>query len=259
MLEQRLEKIRQHLYSHGTTEIQHLAKLTRSSLATVRRDLILLEQQGLVTRTHGGASLSQSKGPEIVFQNREHQALKEKRLIAEHARTHLEPGNTIFLDAGTTVLQLAKALRLKPMAQTVYTNGLAVAQELLNLPHITVHLLGGQIRPENLSCVGPHAEQLLEKLWFDQLYLGTSAIRLGRGLFTNDLLEASLNQKMLERSDQRILLADASKLQQSAAHFVAPFSKITHFISTASLSKAESLGLQKQAVQVEIIHLPHKR
>ncbi len=255
MLENRLTKIRQHLYANGPTSLQHLSELTGSSAATVRRDLIRLEEEGVVVRTYGGAALADEGVMETAFQARESQHLHAKRAIAEAAYKHLRPGSTIFLDAGTTVLQLARVLRLKPIPLTVITNGLAVAQEMLNLKETRVTLLGGQLRPENLSSVGPFAERILEECWFDQLFLGASAIHLERGIFTLDASEATLNRKMLEHATTRILMADATKFGQTAPYFVAPIQTVDHVISDTQLKDPSARKLTDLGVHLERVPL----
>lgn len=255
MLENRLAKIRQHLYANGPTSLQHLSQLTGASAATVRRDLIKLEEEGVVVRTYGGAALADEGVMETAFQARESQHLHAKRAIAEAAYKHLRPGSTVFLDAGTTVLQLARIMRLKPIPLTVITNGLAVAQEMLNLKDTRVTLLGGQLRPENLSSVGPFAERILEECWFDQLFLGASAIRLERGIFTLDASEATLNRKMLEHASLKILLADASKFGQTAPYFVAPIRAVDHVISDVRLKDPWARKLRDAGVHLECVQL----
>ena len=138
----------------------------------------------------------------------------------------LRPHTTIFLDAGTTVLQLARRLRVEPLPLTIFTNGLAVAQDLVNVEGLSVNLLGGQLRNENLSMVGPYAERLLGEFWFDQLYLGTSAVRGDAQMYTLNPAEASLNRAMIARTSQAVLLADASKFGSSAPYAVAPIAEI---------------------------------
>jgi DeoR/GlpR family transcriptional regulator of sugar metabolism len=233
MQSDRINKIQQHLYSNGFANVQDLAEATGASIVTIRRDLQHLEEVGVVTRTHGGARLADAAGPEVAFQSRVQEHLNAKRAIADAAYSLLNPHSTVFFDAGTTVLQLARRLRVEPMPLTVFTNGLAVAQELVNVESVQVNLLGGALRNENLSMVGPYAERLLHEFWFDQLYLGTSAVRDDAQMYTLHPAEASLNRAMITRTSQSILLADASKFGSSAPYSVAPLS-VAHTVITDS-------------------------
>jgi DeoR family fructose operon transcriptional repressor len=262
MLDTRLQSIQQLLYAQGPMSVQHIAKHTGASIATVRRDLGRLEAQGVVVRTHGGAKLAQASGVEVAFQAREHVEVIFKRAIAEAAYNHLQPGTTIFLDAGTTVLQLARVLRLRPLPLSVVTNGLAIAQELMGVNEVKLLMLGGQLRTENLSSVGMYAEEMLSRLWFDQLFLGTNAVHLEHGLTSFDMSEASINRKMLERASVRMVLVDASKFGRTAPHQVAPLNDVHHVISDTRLEVAwvkqlTSLGLTLERVSPKTTDTGH--
>ena len=234
--DERLSLICQHLYSHGESTIQAIADVTDASLATIRRDLLTLEADGTIHRTHGGARIAKSAGVEVAFDLRENQNLYAKRAIAEVAYERIVPGSTVFLDAGTTVLQLARRLRLDPLPLSVFTNCLNVAQVLMNTPGITIVLLGGQLRAENASMVGALAEAMIENLWFDQLFLGAGAIAPDACIYSLDASEAQLNQKMLARAGTTLLLADSSKFDQRLTYRVAPLSESLTVISDEQLS-----------------------
>jgi len=219
---ERLDAIRSHLYAHGFSTIQALADSVGASLATIRRDLQVLEREGSIDRVHGGARIAEGSSVEMAFQERAKRHLEAKRAIAAAAYKLLTPHASVFLDAGTTVLQLSRLIRVHPVPLRIFTNGLAVAQELLNVPELEVSVLGGKLRSENASFVGPQAEAMLESLWFDQLFLGASAIAPDGAIYSVDSAEASLNRRMLARAAQSFLLADSSKFGTMATYRVAP-------------------------------------
>ncbi|MDR3472973.1 MAG: DeoR/GlpR family DNA-binding transcription regulator [Devosia sp.] len=232
---ERLDAIRSHLYTHGFSSIQGLADAVGASLATIRRDLTALERQGAVDRVHGGARIAEGSSVEMAFQERAKRNLAAKRAIAASAYELLVPHATVFLDAGTTVLQLARLIRVNPLPLRIFTNGLAVAQEFLNIPNLEVALLGGQLRSENASTVGPQAEAMLETLWFDQLFLGVSAIGSDGAIYSVDAAEANLNRRMLTRAAQKFLLADSSKFGTMATYRVGPLTE-ARIVTDAGLS-----------------------
>ena len=123
------------------------------------------------------------------------------------------------------MLQLARLIRVNPLPLRIFTNGLAVAQELLDVPGLEVTLLGGQLRSENASTVGPQAEAMLESLWFDQLFLGVSAIGPDGAIYSVDSAEANLNKRMLTRAAQRFLLANSTKFGTMATYRVGPLTE----------------------------------
>ena len=244
--DERLSLISQHLYSHGESTIQTIAEVADASLATVRRDLLSLEADGIIHRTHGGARIAKNAGVEVAFDLRENQNLFAKRAIAEVAYEQIVPGSTIFLDAGTTVLQLARRLRLDPLPLSVFTNCLNVAQVLMNTPGIKIVLLGGQLRAENASMVGALAEAMIENLWFDQLFLGAGAIAPDACIYSLDASEAQLNQKMLARAGKTWLLVDSSKFDQRLTYRVAPLDNALTVISDEQLSASWWARLRDQ-------------
>jgi DeoR family fructose operon transcriptional repressor len=232
--------IRQHLYSHGLTSIQDLAALTGASLPTIRRDLQQLESEGRIQRVRGGATIAANTTLEVAFELREKQQLTAKRAIGDEAYKLLCPNTTIFLDAGTTVLQLARKLRLSPIPLTVFTNSLAIAQELMVVPGISVSLLGGRVRAENLSVVGPLAELMLDRLWFDQVFIGIGTIDGDENgtIYSVDLQEASLNARMMARATQTVALVDASKFGRIATYVVGSLKEVSHVITDSGLDEA---------------------
>ncbi len=248
----RTEVIRHHLYTCGTSTIEALVSATGASVATIRRDLVALERQGVVSRTHGGARIASAAHVEVGFATRERQNLAQKRGIAAVAYKLLRPRTAVFLDAGTTVLQLARHLRVSPMPLAVFTNGLLVARELMDVPKLRVALLGGQLRSENASLVGPAAEAMLDTLWFDQLFLGVSAIGDDGGIYSLDAAEASLNGRMLARSASAIVLADASKFGHRATYLVASLTAATAVISDRRLDTGHQRRLAEAGVTVSL-------
>lgn len=232
----RLQAIRSHLYANGPTSIGDLAAVIGSSLATVRRDLQALEEAGVIDRVHGGAQIARGTTIEIDFEMREQQNLAAKRAIAQAAYPLLLPHTAVFLDAGTTVLQVARRLRLDPPPITVFTNGLMVAQELFNLPKVKVFVLGGHLRNENASLIGPQAEAMLQTLWFDTLLLGVSAITTSGNICSIDGGEASLNQRMLARSTRRLILLDSAKFGTTATFTVGRIPEGSTVITDSGLS-----------------------
>lgn len=249
MLERRLKTIQEHLYARGVSSIEELVEVTRSSPATVRRDLAKLETDGVIERMHGGARLAEASNLEVAFGLRESEHLEVKRAIGRAAHALLIPGSTVLMDAGTTVLQLAKAIRLDPLPLTIITNGLALAQELVNVPRVDVILLGGKLRGDNLSSVGQYAERLLEEFWCDQLFLGATAVNDEANIATLDANEASINRKMLERAKESVLLVDSSKFGLSAPYRVTKLERVTQVITDEALEDKWAHRLGKLGVE----------
>lgn len=232
----RATAIRQHLFAKGYSSIAEIAAAVGASEPTVRRDLLTLEAEGQILRTHGGAQIAENSGVEVAFESREHINLPAKRAIAEAAYQMLRPETSVFLDAGTTVLQLARRLRLHPMPLRVFTNCLPVAQVLMPVAEIGVTLLGGSLRRQNASMVGPLAEAALEKLWFDQLFLGVGAVSDKGEISSQDEQEARLNALMLTRSKAPVIVADADKFGPQLTYGVAHLGAAMRVLTDARLT-----------------------
>jgi DeoR/GlpR family transcriptional regulator of sugar metabolism len=239
--------IRQHLFKNGYCSIAEIAQAVNASEPTVRRDLLLLEADGQIARTHGGAQIAQASQVEVEFESREQINLLSKRAIGEAAYQLLRPDTSVFLDAGTTVLQLARRLRLNPIPLRVFTNCLPVAHLLMPVPEIDVTLLGGSLRVQNASLVGMLAEASLDRLWFDQLFLGAGAISDSGGISSADEQEAHINAKMLTRAKASIILADSEKFGLQLTYGVAMLGAGMRIVTNDHLSpgwrdKLETIG-----------------
>ena len=233
--------IREHLFKHGLTPVQVLADEIGTSLATLRRDLAALEKSGVIERVHGAARIADGASVEVAFSQRETVHLAAKRSIASAAFEIIEPKSILFLDAGTTVLQLARLIKLSQMPVTVFTNGLMVAQELMAVPNVQVTILGGSARYENMSVVGPLAEAMLEGLWFDRLFLGASAIDDSLLMTSYDAQEARLNSAMASRAAHVCVVADSSKFGRRATYSVLPLRAPHQLITNAQVSADKAL------------------
>ncbi|MBL1421907.1 MAG: DeoR/GlpR transcriptional regulator [Alphaproteobacteria bacterium] len=252
MISNRQDMIRNYLFEKGQTPVQTLADVLGASLATVRRDLAEMEQAGSIERLHGSARIASGAQDEVAFDARESANLLAKRAIASEAAKNIIAGSTIFLDAGTTVLQLAKRIKLLGMPLTVFTNGVVVAQELAYIPEISVNLLGGRIRPENMSIVGPLAERMIDDLWFDQLFLGASAIADDGWLSSYDADEARLNACMTKRAQSVYILADGDKFSSRATYNVFCLSNAMKLITDVAPNQA--FGSFAQKADLDIIY-----
>lgn len=257
MKDDRLSAIRHYLFEKTSASIHEIAEAVGASLPTVRRDLLALETEGAVHRTHGGARIADSAGIEAAFEVREQTCIAAKRAIGLAAYADLSPDMSVFLDAGTTVLQVARRIRMNPLPLSVFTNCLAVAQVLTDIRGVQVTLLGGRLRSRNASVLGALAESMLERLWFDQLFLGASTVGDDGYTYTMDEDEARLNEKMITRAARTTVLADASKFGPRATYQVTRLDERLDLITDDGLAapwldKLAEAGCQTRVVSVEI-------
>jgi DeoR/GlpR family transcriptional regulator of sugar metabolism len=205
----RWDNLRSLIRDRGVIRIEDLCRELKVSPATVRRDLDQLEQSGAIRRVHGGAVSVESRLDEPVFAAKASLAAREKRGIAEAALALIEPGDTIYLDGGTTVLELARLLRERTNL-TVVTNSLQAAHELAGRGPRLI-LIGGELRRLSQTVVGPMTRLVLQELHLDKAFMGTIGFTLKEGLTTTDPGEAFTKEMVMSRSRQVFVLADSSK------------------------------------------------
>lgn len=171
---QRRARIVELVNRRGILSVEELSRQVGASLMTIRRDLTLLDGQGVLRRTHGGA-VALAAPRDVPFRRRERLELQAKAAIGRAAAALVQPGETILLDAGTTVLAMAHRLR-SVRNLTVVTNSVQVLAELWHRPEIRVVALGGLARHGSGSLTGPLAEKALEEIRVDRAFLGTTGI-----------------------------------------------------------------------------------
>jgi DeoR family transcriptional regulator of aga operon len=207
---ERLGVILEELSSGGSVSVSELGRRLGVSVATIRRDLGLLEDQRLLSRTHGGA-VAHGVVYELPLRYKTARHHEEKRRIALEAARRVPDGTGIGLTGGTTTTEVARAL-VDRQRLTVVTNALNIANELAVRPNIKLVSTGGLARSESYELVGPLAEQTLADLHVDTAFVGVDGISSDDGLTTHHEAEAHTNRALIERAGRVIVVADGSKL-----------------------------------------------
>ena len=197
---------------------------------TIRRDLQLLEQEGVLRRVHGGTISVASRGDLHPYSVREKQDLEANQRIGEAAASMIRERETVILDVGTTTLAVARALRGRRNL-TVITSSLHVANVLAKERGIRLMVTGGTVTPGDLSLVGDLAEDAFARLRFDTLVMGVAGVdaEVGCTEFSTD--DARVKRAALATVRRCIVVADSSKLG------VVTFARIFPSIRSVSLSQ----------------------
>jgi DeoR/GlpR family transcriptional regulator of sugar metabolism len=219
------------------------------SEATARRDLESLASQGRLQRVHGGAIALTQVPPESPILQRQNEQTDEKVRIGQAAAGLVQPGETVFLGSGTTVLQAARALRGR-RDLTVLTNSLLVVNALAGAEGITIICLGGMLRESEFSFIGHITEQALVEVRADKALIGTRAISLEHGLTHEYLPETMTDRAILKSGKEIIVLADHTKFGRAATVLLAPLESI-HTIVTDGQTPRDFL----EAVQSRGLHV----
>ncbi|MBB5060967.1 DeoR family transcriptional regulator of aga operon [Granulicella aggregans] len=254
----RATQILHFLLQKGKGSIDEMVRAVQSSPASVRRDLIKLEERGLINRTLGGAEIAGKMTHEpprfdAAFPLREGRFAEEKRKIALAAAEMVADGETIALSPGTTTTQIARCLRHREGIHIV-TSAVNIGIELSSAPNMRVTLTGGAIRsPGSFSMVGATAFDGLQRLFFDKLFLGACGIHPQHGLTVNESDESLILSEMVRRTKQVIAVADASKIGMTSSMQVCGWEKI-HTILTNDNADSEVIeAFIRQGVKVVMV------
>lgn len=247
---ERHSKILEQVKQAKTVTVAQLSKALDVSEVTIRKDLIKLENEGLLSRIHGGASITNFLPVERSFTEKQTERMEEKESIARQALLHVQPGDTLIIGAGTTTMELAKLLRQVPEL-TIVTNAVNVAMELNSHGNHHVILIGGEMRAKSFALVGAVAEDNLSKLSVSKCFIGVDGIHLQDGFSTLSLAEGKVNQVMMQRSRKVYVLADHTKFGESHLSRFAGLTEVDRIITDWVDPQTHAASLD-QGVQIEV-------
>jgi DeoR/GlpR family transcriptional regulator of sugar metabolism len=250
--ERRREQILAYLNTRDRTSVGELSQILDVSEVTVRKDLDVLESQGVLTRVHGGAIVSGRGRLELFFSAREHEHLEEKRRIAHAAAAFIQSGQRIFLDASTTALQVARLIKDREDL-VVVTNGIYTALELNFCAGITTIVVGGTMRHRSSSLVGSLNINSLQRLRVDIGVFGARGLTARDGLMESEISEAQLKQQMVSASGLVIGIVDSSKFGIVAFSAFALPHEIDRIITDAGAPALMVSELRERDITVTLV------
>jgi len=246
---ERQEHILQILAHQPRVTVGYLCELFGVSEATARRDLEALAEEGKVQRVHGGAVATRQAPPEPPVLVRSNLMLEEKNRIGVATAQLVESGDTVFLGSGSTVLEVAQALKSRDNL-TVITNSLLVCNTLAGSQGITLVNIGGIFRHSELSFIGHIAEQALVELRADKVIMGIHAIDIDQGLTNDYLPETMTDRAILRVGRQVIVVADHTKLGCVSTAFVAPVTAMQTLITSNGAAPDLIIELRERGIRV---------
>lgn len=249
---ERQSRIMDILDRKGEVQLQQLKDIFPDvSLMTIRRDLISLENEGRLIRTHGGAVGAKRaeifNGEEDAYARRAAENIEAKLQIASNAIPLVEKGRSIYLDAGSTVMCLAR--QLSDENYSIVTSGVNIALELLKKQNTSVVTLGGLVNRNTLSVSGPNALSVLDTINIDIAFMSASGFSLDSGLTVSNVYECELKRKVVGRSRKVILLADTQKVNKNMTFTYANLEDIDILVTEKQppediLKEAEKCGVE---------------
>ena len=190
---------------------------------------------------------------EFEEKEKEKRNTNEKKAIARMAYDYIEDGETIFLDAGSTTLELVRFVKKGNKRNiVVVTNAINLAVELIEAEDIELILIGGNVRHRILSCVGGITEKAIKGLFFDKLFLGTNSIDIEHGITTPNTYEAQVKQCMLKSAGEKVLLVDYSKFNTASLTKVAPVTGVDLIITDWNTNQVYVQDLRELGVEVMV-------
>lgn len=236
---ERKMRIVNYVRQHRLATVAALAREFSVHEATIRRDLMEIELEGLLKRTHGGVVAEHWTHDEPSFSERSTAQLEQKMRIGQKAASLVEDGEHIIIDSGTTTLHIARNL-IHRNNITVVTNDMNVAAELRDASGVRVILTGGELYPSSYMLNGMFTDHVLRSLHVEKAFIGIPAIHSQHGLMHPEAKLVPAKQGMIQAAREIIVAADDSKIGKLSLHTVAPNSSI-HTLITGVEAAEESI------------------
>ncbi len=222
--------ILKHLKDFDNISTEEIAKKVNASEITIRRDLLKLEEKGLLVRTRRGAIKNGVTENLFAYDDKINQKRDEKDYICQIASSFIKTGDIIFIDCGSTVSLLTHYIK-KIESLTVITNSLPIASELIHFNNIKLILIGGEIDNKRKAVYGYSAINNIAQYHANKAFIGADGISLSQGVTSYNERSASVTLKMAENSDEVFLLCDSSKIEKNSFVRFAPLSIISYVIT----------------------------
>lgn len=251
-LAERHQYIIKKLQKEQYINVVDLCSELKVSSVTIRKDLKLLEDKNLLFRIHGGATLSNPYTVDRSVNEKEQLQSNEKTSIGHAAALLVMENDSIIIASGTSVLAFARSIPMN-LSLTVITSALNVALELSRHPNTEVLQLGGMLRKNSTSVMGPYSEAILKDFFCSKLFLGVDGIDLEFGLTTTNVMEAHLNRQMISISQKIIVLTDSTKFGKIGFGKICNIDEIDHIITDKGVSEHVVKQLESNGVTVTIV------
>jgi len=257
-IEERRRTICELLQSHKVLTVERLGKLLGASSMTIRRDLDLLGNQGLVQRIHGGAAVRRSEADEPPYTIREREMQLEKQWIGLRAASLVGEREVILVDIGSTLLSLVRSLP-QEREITVVTHWLPAVLEMSRRAASKTIFLGGEVNFAELSTTGGYTEEMLENFHADKLFLGVAGVSPEFGLTDYNTGEIQVKRQMIKYAKKVIVLADHTKFGRVAPLKIANLNAVHQIITDDGIPEAVRRAVESLGVEVLVASRPGKR
>ena len=247
---ERRSKIEQIIIENKSVLVPELAKQFDVTTETIRSDLEKLEKQGVLVRTYGGATLVETKDADMEIHERDTVNFEGKQSIGKRAAEMINDGETIFLDASTSSLHVARNIKNKK-GITVITNAQKIVLELSECNDIRIISTGGMLHQKNMSYIGRIVEDTIRSTYFaNKVFFSCRGVTLTRGLMESTEAEAQIKKAMIDCSESAIFLCDKKKLGRLGVPVISSLSGIDCFITDIKLDEEWNKALEDNDVRL---------
>jgi DeoR/GlpR family transcriptional regulator of sugar metabolism len=256
--EERRKQLLQRIEQAGSLTNTAAAAEFQVSMLTIRRDLEQLEQDGFIRRVYGGAQhisvpvLEPVKG--VEFRQRLLQNLEAKTRIAERATDSICEGETIYLDAGTTALAMAKAITARGLRNIrIVTHAVNITNEFTNYTQCKVFSVGGELYEETGACTGQFTLDTIRRFHYDRFFLGCMGFDVINGMTNARIAEVDIKNAVIEKSNWVCLIADSSKWNSNNFAPIAPLERCHRIITDTGLNPNARHQIKQQGIELELV------
>ncbi|MEX2592958.1 MAG: DeoR/GlpR family DNA-binding transcription regulator [Anditalea sp.] len=236
----------------GYVSVAELSRKMNVTMVTVRKDLKMLEEKGLLFRAHGSATPVYPYVNDRSVHEKELVHVDEKRSIARKAVELITENEAIIIGSGTTVAAFAQAIP-KKFRLTVLTGAMNVTMSMMDSPEVEIVQLGGLVRKSSSSVVGHYAEEMVRNFACSKLFLSVDGISLDYGLTTSNMMEAHLNARMIRSVQRTIVLVDSSKFGKKGFGKICDLEDIDQIITDKGLSDHYVQKLEEKGIEVIVV------
>ncbi|HIV14388.1 MAG TPA: DeoR/GlpR transcriptional regulator [Candidatus Avisuccinivibrio pullicola] len=248
MAQDRSKQIIEYLKLHNLVTVDELVNLIGASPATIRRELVKLDEEGVVYRVHGGVTLNRFVPSQPTTSEKQGRNHKEKVAIAAAAAALIKPNDSIVLDAGTTTFEIARNIINTPVR--VITPDLRIGLLLADYQQIEVSVTGGTVDWSSQSCIGPHAVDLLNRIHPTYTFLSCNAFTLETGITAPTYEKSFIKSTLLNQSSKRVLVVDSSKYGKTQLFEVGALSSLDMIITDKGLDAGVAEEIRKLGIEL---------
>lgn len=245
---ERRNLIMEKLQTERRVVVSELSRMFKVSEETIRRDLERMEKDGLVTKSYGGAILNENNNIDLPFNVRKNRNVSGKQKIAELIAAQINDGDHIMLDASSTAVFIAKAIKNKKDI-TLITNSIEILIELNDVENWHILSTGGILKQGSLALVGPHTDKMIHSFHVDKAIISCKGIDLDKGFTDSSEMHAETKSTMLECANEKILAVDSSKFDKISFTKIDDLNHLTKIVTDENpgsqwLEALKTLGIE---------------